>query len=257
MLINGIGIKIMDNQEVNTDQQHKTVVNVVRESHWSLHLVELLAKLSIGKIIVLFFMMVAGIFVWETKDVIFDYAVRAIHVKLTEMANKSHDTAIADVIKKQKAITIFLNQLSDEIKPARMAMFEFHNGLSNIAGLPFIKMDETAEVVAPSISSVRMSNQNLPIDTILPWLPVFLKHDCVIANKQNSGPFMEEAMTRAGTDTIIACPIFIPNRVEPLGYVSAVWTTNWDKSNMISAVPKLQAAAKEIGIILQAFIEVN
>lgn len=245
----------MDNQEVNADPQHKTVVNVVRETHWSLHLVELLAKLSIGKIIVLFFMILVGIFVWETKDVIFDYTVRAIHIKLTEMSNKSHDTAIADVIKKQKAITIFLNQISADIKPARTGMFEFHNGLSNIVGLPFIKMDETAEVVAPSITSVRMTNQNLPIDTILPWLPSFLKHECFVANKENSGPFMTDAMTKAGTDTIVACPIFIQNRNEPVGYVAAVWTVNWDKSDVNSSIPKLKNAANEIGIILQAFVE--
>lgn len=87
---------------------------------------------------------------------------RRVRVPLDVTESRNH----AELINK------ILNNLMEGTDADRAYLFQFHDGVTGIAGNHFIKYTNTHEVCAPGISSEIMTLQNLPISILAPtWLP--------------------------------------------------------------------------------------
>jgi hypothetical protein len=235
-----------------TENNDRTVINIEKSNNPFLAFFELMVKIPIFKSIqILFILLIFGI-IWNEKDKIFDGIINYVNTRIKSQEDKIHSSALQDSIRKEKYITAFLNRLLTDTGASRASLFEFHNGVSNLAGIPFIKFDETGEVVANSVKEEKVDNVNLSVDTIVKLLPNFIANKCYSVSESDADSSLKLLMQRHGTEYITACPVFVNGKVEPIGFVQVSWTRGWTHTDVTERVA---LTAKELGDILQIYLE--
>jgi hypothetical protein len=115
----------------------------------------------------------------------------------------------------------------DSSGASRCLVYEFHNGESNIAGVPWLRFSNTHETTAASISREINQSQKIYAREIIPWISNFMQNQCVVQNVANAEPTMRTSMDIRGVILTYNCPIFFKFKKEPIGYVSVEYTRGW------------------------------
>ena len=86
-----------------------------------------------------------------------------------------------------------INHLKDFYRCSRASVFEFHNSLVNLNGLPFKWYDVIYESVARGVSAISYETRNMPFNIILPIIRKVEHGDTVLFNKQDIEDFYNQS----------------------------------------------------------------
>lgn len=158
-----------------------------------------------------------------------------------------HPNILTNTYEVNKAITNECTVLQTEVGASRCFVFEFHNGTRNIAGIPFIKMSNTYETVAPGVSIESKHLQNMSVREIVTWLPKLIEDKCITQNAEDADPVLHDLLSAQGIDKVYACPIYFNFRKEPMGFVGVNFNKGWKPSVPANTIePKLKTLATKI-----------
>ena len=143
---------------------------------------------------------------------------------------KGHDRALTAAYVMTTAINDECSILMDSSAASRCYVFLFHNGTSSFGGVPFLKMTNTHETVSKGISPEIANLRDMPLREIITWLPDFLEHKCHEQIVAQADPVLKALLEAQGIARLIVCPIFFPDRMEPVGYVGLDFNRGWEPS---------------------------
>jgi hypothetical protein len=86
-----------------------------------------------------------------------------------------------------------INHLKDFYRCSRTSVFEFHNSLVNLNGLPFKWYDVIYESVARGVSAISYETRNMPFNIILPIIRKVENGDTVLFTKQDIEDFYNQS----------------------------------------------------------------
>jgi hypothetical protein len=78
-----------------------------------------------------------------------------------------------------------INHLKDFYRSSRVSVFEFHNSLVNLNGLPFKWYDLIYESVARGVHAVSYETRNMPFNILLPIITKVENGNTVLFNKDD------------------------------------------------------------------------
>lgn len=195
---------------------------------------------------------------WQNSDRLGSAVVRYIDaaaVARQDRTERVHATALTDAVVRERQSRALLGQLMAANQSSRASLWTFHNGQESLQGVPFLKVSETAEVVAPGVSAEKDRHQGLALNTVIEWLPQMLKGECIAQDDDGASAPLRAAMRDAGAEQIYACPVFAGRR-EPAGYVALSFTRGWPPpQDREKALASLRAAATAQGAVISAYQE--
>lgn len=86
-----------------------------------------------------------------------------------------------------------INHLKDFYRCSRASVFEFHNSLVNLNGLPFKWYDVIYESVARGVSAISYETRNMPFNIILPIIRKVEHGDTILFTKQDIEGFYDQS----------------------------------------------------------------
>ena len=86
-----------------------------------------------------------------------------------------------------------INHLKDFYRCSRASVFEFHNSLVNLNGLPFKWYDVIYESVARGVPVISYETRNMPFNIILPIIRKVEQGDTVLFTKQDIEDFYNQS----------------------------------------------------------------
>lgn len=86
-----------------------------------------------------------------------------------------------------------INHLKDFYRCSRASVFEFHNSLVNLNGLPFKWYDVIYESVARGVSAISYETRNMPFNIILPIIRKVEHGDTILFTKQDIEDFYDQS----------------------------------------------------------------
>ena len=86
-----------------------------------------------------------------------------------------------------------INHLKDFYRCSRASVFEFHNSLVNLNGLPFKWYDVIYESVARGVSAISYETRNMPFNIMLPIIRKVEHGDTVLFTKQDIENFYNQS----------------------------------------------------------------
>ena len=215
----------------------------------------LAAAMSLPRLVVLAVLGMAGWFVHAQGDKIAAGVVASLDRAATARTDRLHSTALDDAVLRNRSLAAILIGLRDSQQAARSSLWQFHNGTSTLAGIPFLKVSQTNVEVAPGIASLQDRHQGLPLAIIIDWIPRFLNRECVDQDDDNASASLQQLMKEGGIDRLLACPVFIPGLREPAGYLVLTYSRGWTVPDREAAFASLRASAVATGAVLSAFRE--
>lgn len=87
-------------------------------------------------------------------------------VKRDNIKQDTHDTLLTERLKNTETIEQRLNDLLNYYHCDRILLYEFHNSLQNLSGIPFARFSCNYGRPAPGIVSIKHKLQNIPFSTI-------------------------------------------------------------------------------------------
>lgn len=106
-----------------------------------------------------------------------------------------------------------INHLKDFYNASRVSIFEFHNSLVNLNGLPFKWYDLIYESVARGVHAVSYENRNMPVNILSPitdkvsrgYTILFTKED--IENFYNTSSVLYDFCLRHNINELVVAPL--------------------------------------------------
>ena len=86
-----------------------------------------------------------------------------------------------------------INHLKDFYKASRVSVFEFHNSLVNLNGLPFKWYDVIYESIAKGVQSVSAETKNMPFNILSPIVLEVNEGDIALFNKDTIDNFYNQS----------------------------------------------------------------
>lgn len=86
-----------------------------------------------------------------------------------------------------------INHLKDFYKASRVSVFEFHNSLVNLNGLPFKWYDVIYESITKGVSSISAETKNMPFNILIPIILQVNEGEIAIFNKDNIEDFYNQS----------------------------------------------------------------
>ena len=106
-----------------------------------------------------------------------------------------------------------INHLKDFYKSSRVSVFEFHNSLVNLNGLPFKWYDVIYESVARGVHAVSYETRNMPVNILQPIIDKVYNGNTVSFNQQDIEDFynyssvLYDFCVRHNIHTIVVSPL--------------------------------------------------
>jgi hypothetical protein len=141
--------------------------------------------------------------------------------------NKHHENILSNTYAVSRVINDTCENGQKSANASRCYVFEFHNGTRNIAGVPWIKMSNTYETVAPGVSAELKNLQSINVREITSWLPSFINNECIHQEISKADPVLYELLVSQGISELYVCPIFFNFRKEPIGFVGFDFNKGW------------------------------
>ena len=142
-----------------------------------------------------------------------------------------------------------------EVDADRVYIFEYHNGESNLNGLPFAKVSATYEILKPGVSSYKSRLQGIPSGLILEF------NQNLLTNKQISVPNITDYkdIDPVGNSVLIrpdakSFYVALINNINgyPIGFIGMDYICRESgKEEADKAIKELKAISLQIGSLLE------
>lgn len=178
----------------------------------------------------------------------------AVGVKGQEDRNKEEHTRLLELRKKvNETVNTSLDRLMTKAGADRAFIFEFHNGGVSLAGLPFLKMSNTYEVVDTGIVPQSYNLQSMGVAMFSGLIGETLNKDYVVVDVSNRiaaiRPVTYETLVVQGIHTSIFTKITdVKGRI--IGYCGLDYVRAEHTLEEQETAPLLMAAAIELGALL-------
>lgn len=166
-----------------------------------------------------------------------------------------HARALTEAVTRSAEMNRILREAMVVSEAARGELWQYHNGVSSLVGIPFFKLSQTNVVAAPAVSPMSVGQSSLPLHVIDGWLPRFLAGQCVDQDDDAASPPLAQLMRDGSVERIIACPVHISGLREPVGHVAISYVRGWSPPDRDAAMSSLRAAAVRAGAVLAAYRE--
>jgi len=110
-----------------------------------------------------------------------------------------------------------INHLKDFYRSSRVSVFEFHNSLVNLNGLPFKWYDLIYESVTRGVHAVSYETRNMPFNILLPIVQKVENGDIALFNKDdiedfyNSSSVLYDFCLKHNINNLIVGPLINKN----------------------------------------------
>ena len=148
-----------------------------------------------------------------------------------------------------------INHLKDFYRSSRVSVFEFHNSLVNLNGLPFKWYDLIYESVARGVHAVSYETRNMPFNILLPIIKkvesgnivVFKKDD--IEDFYNQSSVLHDFCLKHNINSLVAAPLINKNQ-QLIGLVVLEYSGDNHIDNEVE-IDDLELEAHSISTLLE------
>ena len=223
-----------------------------------LGLATMLASLPTVRAVLLVISFTCSYIAITRSDKVLAIAADALARAQEDRKSKLHATSLSDAVIRKRQVSAVLASAMSDLQASRSYLFEYHNGVESLRGVPFLFTSSTAEVVAPGVAPQIDSSQRRPIALTVEWLPKFLNGECVTQDADSANAALADAMAMRGTATAVVCPVFAGGAREPLGYVGVSYLRGWQSPlDAATTEKRLQEAARGVGVTIQAYLDLR
>lgn len=167
---------------------------------------------------------------------------------------KEHD----DNLKTRDSISVpvqnKINHLKDFYRSSRASVFEFHNSLVNLNGLPFKWYDVIYESVAKGVHAISYETKNMPYNILTPIISKVVNGDVMLFTKEDIEAFYKQSSVlydfciRHNINELIVAPLLNKDTVL-IGLVVLEYSGNNHASDV--DVEELELEAHSISTLLE------
>lgn len=217
----------------------------------------LIADLGLSVTISAIFIFVAYKFIKNTMD----QNNRLMKLLLDERKNEHttnrirHNELIDKRLEINSKIKNAIEAFRQKVDADRVYIFEYHNGESNLNGLPFAKVSATYEILKPGVSSYKSRLQGIPSGLILEF------NQNLLTNKQISVPNITDYkdIDPVGNSVLIrpdakSFYVALINNISgyPIGFIGMDYICRESgKEEADKAIKELKAISLQIGSLLE------
>lgn len=116
-------------------------------------------------------------------------AAQTMNIFLDRLREKTIEKTHVELLEVRRRINIEINTMLERVmyktNASRAYVFEFHNGLTGLGGLPFLKMSNTYEVCQGGISCHQRNLENMPCNLYSAFLHEIEINDYVLLDVNN------------------------------------------------------------------------
>lgn len=217
----------------------------------------LIADFGLSVTISAIFIFVAYKFIKNTMD----QNNRLMKLLLDERKNEHtanrirHNELIDKRLEINSKIKNAIEAFRQKVDADRVYIFEYHNGESNLNGLPFAKVSATYEILKPGVSSYKSRLQGIPSGLILEF------NQNLLTNKQISVPNISDYkdIDPVGNSVLIrpdvkSFYVALINNINgyPIGFIGMDYICRESgKEEADKAIKELKAISLQIGSLLE------
>lgn len=217
----------------------------------------LIADFGLSVTISAIFIFVAYKFIKNTMD----QNNRLMKLLLDERKNEHttnrirHNELIDKRLEINSKIKNAIEAFRQKVDADRVYIFEYHNGESNLNGLPFAKVSATYEILKPGVSSYKSRLQGIPSGLILEF------NQNLLTNKQISVPNITDYkdIDPVGNSVLIrpdakSFYVALINNINgyPIGFIGMDYICREsEKEEADKAIKELKAISLQIGSLLE------
>lgn len=217
----------------------------------------LIADFGLSVTISAIFIFVAYKFIKNTMD----QNNRLMKLLLDERKNEHttnrirHNELIDKRLEINSKIKNAIEAFRQKVDADRVYIFEYHNGESNLNGLPFAKVSATYEILKPGVSSYKSRLQGIPSGLILEF------NQNLLTNKQISVPNISDYkdIDPVGNSVLIrpdakSFYVVLINNINgyPIGFIGMDYICRESgKEEADKAIKELKAISLQIGSLLE------
>lgn len=128
----------------------------------------------------------------ETQDKLLESNLKIVN-SLIDQKNKAHNGGLSVRDRISVPIQNKINHLKDLYRASRVGIFEFHNSLTNLNGLPFLWYDLIYESIAKGIHSMSMETHNMPYNIISPLVMAIQLGQIKVFNRKEIEDFYNQS----------------------------------------------------------------
>lgn len=148
----------------------------------------------------------------ETQDKLLESNLNIVN-SLIDQKNKIHGSGLNLRDRVSIPIQNHINHLKDLYRASRVGVFEFHNSLVNLNGLPFLWYDLIYESIVKGVHSMSIETRNMPYNILSPIttdiqdgnIKVYNKND--IENFYNQSSVLYDFSNNMHINDLICSPI--------------------------------------------------
>ena len=128
----------------------------------------------------------------ETQDKLLENHLALVNTLMAQKSKK-HDEDLNTRDKISIPIQNKINHLKDVYRASRVGVFEFHNSLANLNGLPFKWYDLIYESIAKGVHAMTAETKNMPYNILSPIILHIENGDTKIFNKKDIENFYNQS----------------------------------------------------------------
>ncbi|MBR2247250.1 MAG: hypothetical protein IJ880_09530 [Bacilli bacterium] len=148
-----------------------------------------------------------------------------------------------------------INHLKDFYRSSRVSVFEFHNSLVNLNGLPFKWYDLIYESVARGVHAVSYETRNMPFNILLPIIKKVESGNIVLFKKDDIEDFYNQSSVlydfclKHNINGLVAAPLINKNQ-QLIGLVVLEYSGDNHMDNEVE-IDDLELEAHSISTLLE------
>ena len=128
----------------------------------------------------------------ETQDRLLESNLNIVN-SLLEQKNQTHTGGLNIRDKVSIPIQNHINHLKDLYRASRVGVFEFHNSLVNLNGLPFLWYDLIYESIIKGIHSMSLETRNMPYNILSPITSIIQNGEIKVFNRKDIENFYNQS----------------------------------------------------------------
>ena len=103
----------------------------------------------------------------------------------SKLREKMHDELIDTRSKVNKTINSLIDRTMLRTNACRAYVFEFHNGITALGGLPFLKMSCTYEFINEGVKSAQYARDSIPLSLYSSMVDGIIENDFIVLDPNN------------------------------------------------------------------------
>jgi len=172
-----------------------------------------------------------------------------------KLDHKNHNELA--LLRNQISLTIetLLERAVLKSRASRVYIFEFHNGVTPLGGLPFLKMTNTYEALGKGAKSELHRRENMPMQLFSSFVKAIYEKDCVVMdteNKSDEYSAMVWATLEERDVGVAVCAKVTGLNGKIIGYLGFDFCkgNDFNRDTVYDAIKIVQDVAAEVGALL-------